>query len=150
MSAYICTPEHIATLAACFIRSTGNSQERAQEVAGQLMAANIASVSARYPKDTDGNRPGPGGYSDLELVRLSEEIAGHYYNNPPKVSTVELLAYIQCLDYQACEVDDYDRTDCSRILSRMINHFVGLLPGIAGCWEFSDTQTRRQFERGAK
>ena len=88
MSAFICSDEHIATIAVRYGELIGASTEDVQDIANQLAAINVASVNYRYDEDTK-----------IEPCSL-EEIR-------PNLSFDDLIALCECLDYQSCELPDY-------------------------------------------
>ena len=75
MSAFICTPEHIAAIATArmgknlslYIPGEGWKEFTPAAVAVELMKENIRSVTNRYPDDEDGERPGPQMF-DADLI----------------------------------------------------------------------------------
>jgi len=122
MSAYICSPEHIAALAAFASRPSSShviipwKRERARDtvrnVARRLAEANIKSVAERYPNDQDGNRPGPC-MTDEEICKASERYAGKYLVYPPKLSPLDIISMASCYEYQACEAENYATSDAA-------------------------------------
>jgi len=151
MSAFICTPEHHAALAAfaCTPRHGHRShlrewekashEETCKEVARQLAWHNIRSVAHRYPDDKDGERPGPSGMTDAEMMDKAAEIAAHYLYSPPELSPVDILKMSQCYDYQTCETEDYANTLAARQIEWIKSAAMNMLPGYGDAkWEFRD------------
>ena len=89
MSAYIVSNKHIATIATQYANLIGATAGETQRIADLLLAINIASVNYRYDEDTQA-----------EPCDLSEV--------SPDVSFPDLVALCQCLDYQSCELPDYN------------------------------------------
>ena len=89
MSAFICTDRHIATIAVNYCKLT--KTEDAQGIADDLKAVNIASVNWRYPN----HPPEP-----VAPCSLSDVVDG--------LSFPDLFALCECLDYQSCELPDYN------------------------------------------
>ena len=88
MSAFICSDEHIATIAVRYGELIGASTEDVQDIANQLAAINVASVNYRYDEDTK-----------IEPCSLDEVC--------PDLSFADLIAMCSCLDYQSCELPEY-------------------------------------------
>jgi hypothetical protein len=80
-------------------------EELAPKLAQVLANANLESVKARYPNDTEGNRPGPIGLeSDLEYVLLCRQQARYRLH---EVTPMQVIAGCHDLEYQSCEVEDW-------------------------------------------
>ena len=88
MSAFICSDEHIATIAVRYTELLDGRPLDAQEIANQLLAINIASVNYRYDEDT-------------KIDPCSLDVVQH------DLSFADLVALCQCLDYQSCELPEY-------------------------------------------
>ena len=115
MSAFICQPEHFGILAALTVLPDhkgrtalpewvvpGDPVLTAQRVARELAAQNIRSVAARYPNDKDGDRPGPTGLTDAQILEAAALWAGHYAANgdAAEVNQATRLKLCDCLAYQ--------------------------------------------------
>lgn len=127
MSAFICQPEHFGILAALSVTPDpvgriaalpkwvhpGGIVLTAQRVARELAAENIRSVAARYPNDKDGDRPGPVGLTDAQILEAAAVWAGHYTTTgaASKINAGTRVKLCQCLSYQSCETDDWNTTD---------------------------------------
>jgi len=96
MSAFICSPRHIATIATRYAALIGSHSE-AQAIADALLATNIASVNYRYARD-DANRA-----CDISVVA------------PENYQTPDLVALCDCLDYQSPELPNYHNPLLERI-----------------------------------
>jgi len=163
MSAYICNPEHVGALAAWAFRtgrmrcSLGVSDyQHVRDLAGQLMGANIASVAYRYPTAGDGHRPGPVGFTDVELVKAAEISAAFYYSVPPKLLPADIVAMVRCLEYQSCEREDWRTSDAREILEKIYRLAVceiisSLPPQLQGkvVWDFEDEKAAHWQSSGA-
>ena len=81
-----------------------------------LWAENLRSVAARYPRDTDGTRPGPVGFRDGDVKTYSFTFRAEN----TRLSDQALRTLVARLDYQSCETDDYLSTPtgvlCRRVL----------------------------------
>lgn len=88
MSAFICSDEHIATIAVRYGELIGATKEDVQAIADNLLAINVASVNYSYYKDTKVEP------CDLDVVQHD-------------LSFADLVALCQCLDYQSCELPEY-------------------------------------------
>lgn len=140
MSAYIVHPAHVAALAAFAVESyhghdavifeykDANPLLSARRVAEELMRENIRSVATRYPNDTDGDRPGPGGL-DAELISEAGALAERYHFERQPLSLVDVLKMCDGLEYQSCETDDYRETLAFRQLDRIRSAAINRLPG---------------------
>lgn len=98
MSAFICSDKHIATIAVNYAALVGQP-EAAQEIADALLATNVQSVNYRYQEDTA-----------IEPCSLEEVETG--------LSTADLIALCNCLDYQSCERPDYRNDLLERITAQ--------------------------------
>lgn len=85
MSAWIATDKHIASVAVTFF-----PPETAQEMANTMKRANIDSVNYRYSEKTRRTKCS---LKDAEQLSL-----------------VDLYSLAASLDYQSCEVPDYEQT----------------------------------------
>jgi len=71
------------------------------ELGAILLAENVRSVSARYPRDSFDDLPGPCDKSRVEAYRfqpVSHQLAAW------------VVKAADCLQYQSCESDDYEQT----------------------------------------
>lgn len=100
MSAFICSDLHINTLASfaaqrrlklVFNNALIDCEESPARVAGLLYTANVESVNQRYNEDEP---------SDTFAYREVD----------PLPSPVVIAKSCYCFNYQACEVDDYEKT----------------------------------------
>jgi len=138
MSAYVCSPEHIAALAAFASRPSSShvimpwKRERARDtvrnVARKLAEANIRSVAERYPNDKDGNRPGPC-MTDEEICKASERYAEKYLVYPPNLSALDIIAMSSCFEYQACDAENYPTSDAALQVRWIIDAAIRSLNG---------------------
>jgi hypothetical protein len=125
MSAFVCQPEHIGLLAAFLAtdqepKSHVLREEKATRFAITLARQNIDSVAYRYPGDKDGERPGPAGLKDQQIIDLAGLWAVHFANNPPQKTLTEIIKFAHCLDYQSCETDDYKTTNAADLIRQII------------------------------
>lgn len=95
MSAYVCSDKHIATIACNYVKLFEHG-ELAQEMADALLACNIASVNYRYKEDE------PIVPCSLDEVDFD-------------LSFEDLSELCRCLDYQSCELPDYNNPLLDRI-----------------------------------
>ena len=131
MSAFVCTPNHIATLVA---------YHKSAEYAGQsfdmgraaetLMRENIRSVADRYPDCTDGDYPGASG-TQQELVDEAKRLVNDaaFCAEAAAKSPVEILKLAQSLEYQSCECDDWDTTEAKKLIDSVVSGAIARLPG---------------------
>lgn len=133
MSAFICSPEHIATLVV-YYRQAGYPGERfdLEYAADTLMRANIASVAYRYPGDGEGARPGPVGYAtDGALIEETKRLAmdTEFHREVKKYKPVEIIKLAQSLDYQSCESPEWENTPAKALIDSIIFRAATWLPG---------------------
>lgn len=131
MSAYICDPRTIDYLVqwACNTRDLSvylpddfgpTEYDRARsgnrldlraltpnDLGAILMAENVRSVRARYPKDAPDNLPGPCDQSRVWAYRFQP--VSHQL-------PAWVISSADCLRYQSCETDDYEQTLGYRVL----------------------------------
>lgn len=155
MSAYIVNPEHIGVLAAyaavndCAIYEWRMSSHilTAQNVAKGLALENIRSVAHRYPKDKDGERPGPC-LKDADIVEACQIYAGHFAKRLGGVvimvedvlEPVQVIKLVRSLDYQSCETDDWPMTLAHRQLQWIMEGAISALPGYdEASWSYEGT-----------
>lgn len=124
MSAFQCSPNHIAAVigsVALYDRMHG--RDLAAEAA-TLAAENARSVAYRY-RDA------------CEPVTVPAALIERWRAYP--LSPVALLKAAQCLDYQSCECDDYERTPAAKLLRDITSLAISKLPGYeAAGWTVDD------------
>lgn len=133
MSAYIVQPEHIGALAAYAANKSAvydwrdsNPLFTCKNIARHLARANIASIEARYGKgEADDFCGGP----SAEFVSECEQWAEKYYFQPPGLNALDYWNMAGCLDYQACEVPDWNDSLACRQLNWIKSSAVRSLPG---------------------
>jgi hypothetical protein len=146
MSAYLCNTQHIGALAA-FATTTfskyaggghicalhdwrgGSNTETAMRVAAELAEQNIASLAARYPSDTSGNRPGPSGITDDQYVADCRDFAREYLRRPTGLKPLDIISMCKCYEYQACESDDWVETKAHTQIQWIIDEAFRQIPG---------------------
>lgn len=130
MSAFVCTPRHIAMLVA-YYRGAGYVEYcDTARAAGTLMSENIRSVRERYPDCKDGDYPGAGG-TQQELVDETKQLAGSvaFRAEAAAKSPVEILKLARSLEYQSCECDDWMTTAAKKLIDNIVSNAVSDLPG---------------------
>jgi hypothetical protein len=110
MSAFICSDRHIATIAMAYAFHVRETEAFASNLANTLKRENIRSVNYRY---NQRHHFKPCDLSDALPVGAGD---GHY-------RAVDLLQLAECLDYQSCERDDYEKSVAYRELQRIIAQF---------------------------
>jgi hypothetical protein len=116
MSAYVIDIKHIAYLCAYYesARMSAYCGDKSPlQVANLLLAANYASVNARY-RETD---------AAPELSESDIELHWGAFN------PVQVIKAAVCLDYQSCEVDGWEQSEACDIINRIIRNAVHNLPG---------------------
>lgn len=121
MSAYLCDPHHVALLAVMAARQPYGKPGTENENAATLALANLASLDVRYgPSPVERE---PRAYV-ADCVKACRD-----WRWSPKPSPVEIIKAVQCFDYQACEVADYEDTPAAKITRRVKSDAIASLPG---------------------
>lgn len=120
MSAYMCTPEKIAIVAA-YVGSEAYNHETGfsmvpDEVAAALWKQNVRSVAEQYNDD-------PISYGQPPTVPTEATSAAL------TVSPVAILKMASCIEYQSCETEDWLDTVAYNILQRARAKAIRRLPG---------------------
>lgn len=119
MSAFICSGLHIDTLASyaakhdVYIYHNDRrypSKGQAAWIAGVLFTANVEAVNVLYRKDENSMT-----YDYSPVTELPDDVT--------------ILKLCTCYDYQACELDDYDRTLARTIVNAIRLKAISELPG---------------------
>jgi hypothetical protein len=145
MSAFVCQPEHIGLLAAFLAtdqerNSLIHREEKATRFAITLARQNIDSVAYRYPNDKDGERPGPAGLKDQQVIDLAGLWAVHYLHNPKHRTLTEIIKLAHCLEYQSCETEGYKETTAAYLINQIIRTACRNRHDYASAaYEFNDT-----------
>lgn len=93
-----------------------------QECANLLYEANAESVYSRYPSERPKRVE-----SDSEWATSDENSI--VYVSPRLLSGIQIIKLCQCFNYQACEVDDYEKTWASAFINRVIANQVHRIEG---------------------
>lgn len=121
MSAFVVSKKHLATIANFAVQhATWLDDHRANEadfnhIYKTLAGENVRSVCARYPADSAAE------YADF----LRPTLRG----KTPPVSPVAVLKLCDCLEYQSNETDDWESTAACKLLRRIRDEAVRLIPG---------------------
>jgi hypothetical protein len=109
-------------------------------VGEMLWSENHASVEARYPSDTSGNRPGPSGLTDEAIL------CGYSYTDPHYTLTVvEALQAIRCYEYQSCEHDGWKDSSAAAFCETLRVCLCHYLPGMDDApWEWTPDMLRQR------
>lgn len=127
MSAWLVSRRHIDALVTAATTAQFYNRELEQITAepdalGRLLWGEcLKSVSARYPRDGDGEWPGPAG-----LTRA--EIAG-YTHTPLTFDPVTLLKALDCYEYQSCEHDGWRTSTAREVCQSLRRYLIATLPG---------------------
>lgn len=93
-----------------------NALLTAQAQANMLMAENVRSVNWRY--------------RDSRHIEKSEFVGNVVINlNAEPVSILQALKLIDCLAYQSCECDDWEKTEAYALLNKFRERLIPALPG---------------------
>jgi hypothetical protein len=140
MSAFICSPKHIATVAVAGFKVANDYDlhvycgpdseylRAPKPLAKLLMAENIRSVAYRYPKNVECSRPGQSGFDDEALIEEAGRLTD-VVDTPSSI--VETLKLLNCVEYQSCETPGYDKTPAAYAIRSLREHLVAFLPGYA-------------------
>lgn len=158
MSAFICMPEHFKVLAIFAVARANYGRPRVDPVylkyrhaalveaekylddearlasyyADVLYQENIRSVRHRYPSDTWDSLPGPC-VKPLRLIVDSSD----FLDQRLRVSSINILSMLNCLDYQSCEPEDWTSTTAHALLQAIKYAAIRVLPGYGDAvWEF--------------
>lgn len=103
--------------------------EDADRIGVMLWAANLASVTARYPDDASGARPGSGD--------TDEAIAAYTYRGrTPALEPVAVLKALSCYEYQSCEHAGWHGSEAERFCDALRSAMIACLPGYEdAAWE---------------
>jgi len=117
MSAFVCSKNHIAAVAAfgsskhAFL---GGGYASFDSIYKTLADANVRSVCHRYGESADE-------YDSLLPPPDSRRA--------PKCSAIEIVKLCDCLDYQSSETDDWRESEACKLLGRIRNAAINALPG---------------------
>lgn len=129
MSAFLCSPRHIGTLAGyayrhqCHGLSSGLALP--DDVAAMLAAENVRSVAYRYKHKPDAT------FDSVEqhaaFIQDCRNAAAHAEYE--KLKPVEVLKLAKCLEYQSCEHLEWESSQARNILNNLIGQATRDLPG---------------------
>jgi hypothetical protein len=127
MSAFIVSHAHIDALlnfALCSDTRWATDADELTKDGRKLMVANIESVCARY-------REKPEKYA-------AEADYTFHFPKGPRLTPVEVLKACECFDYQACEVEGYDRSPAHHYIACIRGMAMSQLPGWqSAAWEIT-------------
>lgn len=145
MSAYVVDREHIAYLidaAQEIARDYGSpfrwrvmtsdgmgvlhlpygDDDRCAQVAQELWAENVKSVSYRYPNDAPGDLPGPIDAYPYEYGAHSERYWGPW-------SVAQVFKSIHCYEYQTCEHPEWEASSAIAFVRALADAWSSRVPG---------------------
>lgn len=157
MSAFICGSDHFKVLAVFATRrgkygrnvdpryvqgfeqlETYSDEALASAYADILYAENIRSVLQRYPDDDEESAPGP--IKKLAHIRITQR---DFSAGKLKLPMVAVLKMCDCLEYQSCESDDWQKTPAYRLLNAIRKAAIHDLPGYEDApWAFEVDERR--------
>ncbi len=139
MSAFLCNPVHIGQLAA-FVRRDPHARYKSAELAETFARANLASVAARYHQGVDAVAREFGESSAEAYVRACVVES----EQPCRLSPVEAIKALHCLDYQACEVAGWEGSTPAWRVREVLSIACHALAGYeAAAWEISAERSPR-------
>ena len=113
-----------------------NVQDELTDAGRTLLAANYVSYNVRYPLEADPK-------ADAEMV------AGYRWLQTRMLSPVEMLKAVQYYEYQACEPDNWEQTEAHKLVVRMRERAICVLPGWeAAPWGFKSESVRLVVAQG--
>ncbi len=125
MSAFICSPEHIFTLANA-LSTQRFSKHDLKESAKILALANIESIKARYPRSS-GNEANfffPDIKANEEYIKLCQA-----YQPAPTKTPVEIVKLAHCFEYQSCEYKGWETSQAKKLIESIISSAICQVPG---------------------
>lgn len=124
MSAFICSPEHVFTLAKA-LSTQRFSKHDLKESAEILALANIESIRARYPDTTgkEANSFFPGIENNEEYIKLCKT-----YKPFPSKSPTEIIKLAHCFEYQSCEYEGWETSQAKKLINSVIDSEIHRLP----------------------
>lgn len=96
------------------------------DVGNLLLRENLASVTARYPRESSATLPGPRDH-DCEITPA--DIGRYCYG---VVDPVQVLKACDCLEYQSCEHDGWRASEARAVLEALRRAAWHALPGYDG------------------
>jgi hypothetical protein len=94
------------------------------------MNENIRSVAHRYPYDKSGERPGPLGMTDEELVSEARDWALKYMIKlPENVAPLTIAKLVDGYEYQACGHPEWDTCTARDWMNKIREEVLSMLPG---------------------
>lgn len=118
MSAFIVSKNHVAQLVRFYLAKKtydDNFDGNDAEVwANKIMAKNVASVNHRY-EDLDEKGP---------VITISDIFKAK------DITPVQALKAVRCLNYQSCELEDWERSPEKEFLDKIDDAAIWALPGI--------------------
>jgi hypothetical protein len=132
MSAFLCSPNHVALLARYAYNDPYHRQRYADQgqtqvdLAETLARANWDSVHHRYPDHGDGSVSVDNYVTECrDAASAFRPLAAELVNPAP----VLVIKQAQCFDYQASEPPDYDQSQAATLVRRVLDRAIRLLPG---------------------
>ena len=118
MSAFVCEEDLFDALAtyarlariSYYFNGNRHDMQDAKRIAQVLLDENQRSVNYRY-RETDA--------APAYTYRLYSGI----------MKPVQILKAANCLEYQSCETDDWDKSEAKQILEAIVAHAIRSLPG---------------------
>ena len=122
MSAYLCSPTHIAVLAA---RLFPNDPDKAVRAAKILAKENVKSIMYRY-NDCDTPDKACQAFLRMDYEAYITHIVtlakNRKYLHPSALAlpVPRVLGLIHCLNYQSCEHDEWPDSTAKRLLNKLV------------------------------
>jgi hypothetical protein len=135
MSAFIVNQNHINALVSAMLDGHMSywdghnrvfvTRHNAEETGRILLAENVRSVNYRYRGELDDDeKNAAASYRFTQFAR--------------RLSPVQLIVAVHCLDYQSCETEDYENSIAWRICQAIISAACHQLPGYDSAkWEIT-------------
>jgi hypothetical protein len=131
MSAFVVSKKHVASIVGWYVSQNYNSHfdhNDAVEMGNRLLKKNVESVQYRYPDCKDNIAACPGVIAELASGTVPElKLRDLIWKKP--ISALHCIKAIHCLDYQSCELPDWEKTEEYKFLKKVEGLAVSRLPG---------------------
>lgn len=95
----------------------------------------LRSVAARYPRDVDGERPGPINFHDIDTITYIHQ------PQPYRLTPAEANSLFRCYRYQSCEHGEWEGSLSNFVVENALEQLGDSMDGPWG-WDAPDVQVR--------
>jgi hypothetical protein len=113
MSAWIVSKKHIDYMVTAVIQAE-LSDKSPDELGRMLWRECLLSVACRYPNDEDGDRPGPVGFRDSDVLTYT-------WQETPVLTGGALRTTLACYRYQSCEHPGWKESESCALVEKLID-----------------------------